>query len=905
MRFKKLHDQKVRQVQSFLEPRQRSFLDLLALLFHYNLPLLPGFISTTTPSGIQDYMPDGAALRAAQLHSKNFQLPVKDIQTFPIEGLYLMGSVGSIAFSKNSDIDIWLCHQSDLSEEQLIELQKKATAIESWATSLGLEVHFFLMDSKRFLLGEDAPLSSESSGKTQHYLLLEEFYRTAIYIAGKSPAWWLIPPHEEQHYSKYIQHLQANRFVFESELINFGGFEAVPAEEFVSATLWHIYKSLSSPHKSLLKLLLMECYASEYPNTEWLCQDIKRAVYQGDFAIADLDPYSLIYKKVEAYLQKKQSHERLELVRQCFYIKVMGSSTTAMDSQTRLAREQYLANLAKLWRWPPVTLNNLKKNQFWNIKKATQEHTIILKQLTHCYQIIMRFANAHIPQNRPANNDLKLIDRKLHAFLEKKPGKIEIITTRSAIHAKESELSIVEIATGWALYPGQVNLKTVGQFEQINQCSTFIEILGWLVVNGLYHKQLQLHISSQTVQLNKDELHGLTNDLNQFLIKDLVDEDSLVAYQRPRALERSLLIINLGIPLATRDDGMVVLSERSDPLSYGRDKQCLVESIDGVMLSNWGEITTAQYQGIEGLLTCFAQIINSTRKPLSTSDLTVICRTPVRAKGILARIQVVFDTLIKLFVKSHDNQATRYMLAGAEAFYVFQRFDQDLSYRSLPSQEQLLVELTQPQHDFSAVYFDPGVFENTPIPLIYRLNKAKIIQLFYAEEKGNITVYILDEKGSLFSQHHQQTNVHQLLNHYTDFLEAILARNLFEALLTLEYYEIQKSLTEGMSCTPVHLNSTADSPKLTLRIVGETVHSRTSYVAYCNDQEFSSLHYGHQVFNAVYQYILQFRTHRLDYPVYISDIDLPLAAFHVTDQKQLQTVHYLNYKQKIEAKLNS
>jgi adenylate cyclase class 1 len=49
------------------------------------------------------------------------------------------------------------------------------------------EVHFFLIDSEEFIQGASSPLSSESSGQTQHYLLLEEFYRTALFIAGRTP----------------------------------------------------------------------------------------------------------------------------------------------------------------------------------------------------------------------------------------------------------------------------------------------------------------------------------------------------------------------------------------------------------------------------------------------------------------------------------------------------------------------------------------------------------------------------------------------------------------------------------------------------------------------------------------------------------------------------------------------
>ena len=168
-----------------------------------------------------------------------------------------MGSVSSIAFSKTSDMDIWLCHQPDLSPEELDELQQKASEVEKWAQSLGLEVHIFLVDSNQFLQGKNTPISAESSGETQHYLLLEEFYRTAIFMGGRIPVWWIVPPHEENNYSNYVRHLKQKRFIAANEIIDFGGFESVPAEEFISATLWHLYKSINSPYKSILKLMLM------------------------------------------------------------------------------------------------------------------------------------------------------------------------------------------------------------------------------------------------------------------------------------------------------------------------------------------------------------------------------------------------------------------------------------------------------------------------------------------------------------------------------------------------------------------------------------------------------------------------------------------------------------------------
>jgi len=905
-RFKRLNRLREQRVQDFLQPRQQAFLDLLPLLFHGNFPMLPGFISSATPAGIPEYNPGPQTINAARQLAKNFNYTRTASHIYPIEGLFLMGSVGSIAFSKTSDMDIWLCHQSDLLTGAVDELQKKATAIETWAASLGLEVHFFLMDSRQFLFGQNTPISTESSGQTQHYLLLEEFYRTAIYIAGKSPAWWLVPPHEESNYTRYIKHLIANLFIPEHELIDFGGFDAVPAEEFTSATLWHLYKALHSPHKSLLKLLLMECYASEYPQTEWLCQDIKKAVYQGDYMTADLDPYLLIYQKVEKYLQKAHSHGRLALARQCFYLKVMGSSDNTMDSQTRAVREKYMHAIAKNWNWPASTIDNFKYQRLWNIKKATSEHAVIVQQLTHCYRMIMGFARDHVAQNQENSNDLKLIGRKLHSFLEKKPGKIEIITTRSEVHSKENSLSIVENRLpggddGWALYLKNVQMTHAADVDPIQKCRTLIEILCWLIINGLYHKQLQLQFSSHSLKMPNEELHSVLAQINLFLIGSFNYDPPLDTYKTLKAQLNSLIIINMGI---SDDDGLCVMSERSDALSYGMSRQCFIQTINRISLSSWGEITTSQDEGIEGLFNCLADVINNSKKPLSLNSLKFVCHTPARAKGIIFRVEAVFNTLVKLFAKQHHNRSPRYILPGGTSFYVFQSANKTLMYKELATKKLLLNELASPQEQFSTIHFDQTVLENTPIHLIYTLNRPQVIQLFFYKSKTDTSVYIVDEKGALYVQQHINANPSHLLKQYSLFLESILTRNLFETLLTIEYYEITKSPAGSFSYNPVQLKAAVSNQELSLRISGEDTHKGIIYSIYCNEKEFSSLDHGKQVFYAAYQHILQFRNSKINYPIHITDIDLPLSAFRIDNPEQLQTIHYLNYKQKIEDKFN-
>ncbi len=911
-RFKNLNQLRLQRVQAFLQPRQQIFLQLLSLLFHQNHPLLPGFISSETIAGIPDYVPNKQAILAARQFSKGFNYKRRALLNYPIQGIFLMGSVSSIAFSKTSDMDIWLCHQPELLPTEIAELQQKSTAIEKWAASYDLEVHFFLVNSQQFCKGQDIPISEESSGNTQHYLLLEEFYRTAVFIAGRIPAWWLVPPHQERNYSSYISHLIENRFISANEVLDFGGLELIPAEEFISSTLWHIYKSLDSPHKSLLKLFLMESYASEYPNPEWLCVELKNAIYQGSVNIDRLDPYFLIYSKVEKYLQGAESTHRLNLARQCFYLKIMGSTSKTLDYQSRIFRQDYMQSIADQWNWPESLLPALNKQKYWDIKKASQEHIIIRAQLKHCLRMVLQLAGNFVDYNYRENNDLKLISRKLYAFLEKKPQKIEIITTRSTVHTKENVLSIVESqddTTGfaWTLFSGKFSDKKAASNTIIKQEHSLLSLLGWLVINGLYQKQLQLHFKSSSLSLSKGELLQILKKLYYFLSENLHTKSSpLSVYNKPDKLLCSLIFINLGQLLVNqREDGMLIVSERSDPLSYGQDRQCFVQQVEQISISIWGEVTTSQHMGIDGFFNCLTHIFNYSKYPVATKNLLTACYTPTRATSIILRTEAIFSNLIKFFSQQPNSQNNRYILPGEHSYYVFQKKNKRLQYFPLESKEQVLQELASTQDYYSTVHFDPEVLEDSVIPFIYKLNQAQTIQVFCLPEKSTISIYIIDEKGALFSHKHQQSSHNQVLSNYSSFLESILNHPYYNNEVKLKFYEIKKS-TVGLVSS--HLTQWTPPPyvDLSLRIIIEDTpaakHS-TTYCIYCNDIEFSSISYKNKLFEEVSNYILDCRQNNDDYPIHITDIEAPCHYFGVENTDQLQMVHYLKYKIKFEEKL--
>ncbi|MGR9099624.1 MAG: class I adenylate cyclase [Gammaproteobacteria bacterium] len=909
-RFKNLHQLRLQRIQDFLYPRQRVFLDLLPLIFHINHPLLPGFVSTETPAGIPDYTPKQNSIKAARKFSKTFAFQRRALINYPIYGLFLMGSVSSIAFSKTSDMDIWLCHQPNLPPDEIEKLQLKANEIEKWALSLDLEVHIFLINSGQYLKGEDVPLSAESSGATQHYLLLEEFYRTAIFLAGRIPVWWIVPPHEEKRYNDYVRHLKQKRFVSANEIIDFGGFESVPAEEFISATLWHLYKSIESPYKSLLKLMLMECYASEYPEPEWLCLTLKKSIYAGDFNLDDLDPYLQIYQKIEKYLSSPLHNDRLELARQCLYLKIMGASNPTQDSPIKIQRGIFLQNVAAKWNWPPETFARFVERKNWNILNAAREHKTIMRQLNHCHRMISGFAGEHIEKNDLENEDIKLIGRKLYSFLEKKPGKIELITTRSTIRIKEKELSVLEIPFavnhGWALYLGRVTQESHENFKPIKKTWSLLELLSWLVINNFYQRKAQIHFEAFSLDIPSSSLLAIMNDLRTFLNKNLAQgTKDLETYKKPNKLARSLAFVNLGLDIGGQSDGTLLISERSDVLSYGAQRRNFVQTIDRLSISSWGEVITQKYENLEGLFSLLTEIFN-THQPVSNSSLEVFCYSSARAASIAIRIKRMFIRLVELFAASPGEPMPRFIVPGEAIHYVFQYRDGRLTCRPLQDEPALLAEFGKPQKSYSPVYLDEEALKTSPLSAVFPLNRPRTIQFFYESKGGGVEIMVLDERGALFMQHHGDSTPFQILTSYRIFLERLRFRSLAEPELGIEYYAIMKNSQGQPFCHRIEPEPFDVSQFLEIRIAAKEISpNRIIYTIYCDDAEFSTMELGEKVFKKAAEHIIQQRKNRENYPIYITDVDVPLSVLGLDCLEELQTVHFLQHKKKIEDRLNN
>lgn len=397
-RLDAINQLRVDRALAAMGPAFQQVYSLLPTLLHYHHPLMPGYLDGNVPKGICLYTPDETQrhyLNELELYrGMSVQDPPKG--ELPITGVYTMGSTSSVGQSCSSDLDIWVCHQSWLDSEERQLLQRKCSLLESWAASLGVEVSFFLIDENRFRHNVKRQPGGEDCGSTQHILLLDEFYRTAVRLAGKRILWNMVPCDEEEHYDDYVMTLYAQGVLTPNEWLDLGGLSSLSAEEYFGASLWQLYKSIDSPYKAVLKTLLLEAYSWEYPNPRLLAKDIKQRLHDGEIVSFGLDPYCMMLERVTEYLTAIEDFTRLDLVRRCFYLKVC--EKLSRERACVGWRRAVLSQLVSEWGWDEARLAMLDNRANWKIDQVREAHNELLDAM-------MQFSKMH-----GLGNDFMVVD---------------------------------------------------------------------------------------------------------------------------------------------------------------------------------------------------------------------------------------------------------------------------------------------------------------------------------------------------------------------------------------------------------------------------------------------------------------------------------------------------------------
>lgn len=796
-RYDELNQLKTERALGIMSRYGQQVFRLLPVLLHFNHPLLPGYVSGEVPHGIWSFIPD----EEQQAFIDDICLTANcsgglSTSDRSILGLYTMGSTSSIGQCCHSDLDIWICHATGLSEERLELLDHKCLLLSRWAEQRGVELNFFLIPENKFRQSNSAEMEGESCGSAQHLLLLDEFYRSAMRLAGKRLLWYLVPLQYEENYEQYVQGLFARGELQRDEWLDLGSFNRIPAEEYFGSALWQLYKGIDSPYKAVLKTVLMEAYSHEYPETR-LLSIASKCWFQNNEAMSyRLDTYCLMLDKVTNYLKSIGDMQRLDLVRRCFYLKVCDG----LSEHAPAWRREQLGQLVSYWGWSEEKLHHLDRRRHWKVEEVKEAYAELLDALMQSYRNLIQFARRNRISESINPEDIGILSRKLYAAFESLPGKVQRINLKIAPNLSEPDLSFIQVPhgrlnrAGWYLYKHSLEPIDIIGRAPLEFNSYISKLAAWCYFNGLLTQQSRVHLFNQGSDLHIDNLHQFCRDLSTtFPVK--YPAASNLALSRPCEIRQLAIFLNLEVDPTSHWVGQVIEfdANAADVFSFGRNQECLVGTVDLVYRNSWSEIRTLHFRGDEAVVDALTTILGKMHQDADAPErIEVFCYSQHFRSLVRARFQQLLAECIDLRLARDKPRLVKTLALGHEKYGIF--FERrGVSVKKLENAVDFYRHISHNKLDHLPLRLDKTHSRHLPA-IVDAYASEGLVQFFFETQGSGYNIYILDEANRVEVYQHFSGNKDDLVQgvnrFYTSNHERISHEGAFINFNLPQFYEI-------------------------------------------------------------------------------------------------------------------
>lgn len=650
---------RLNRVMSASSEEFKHIFQLITLFLHVNYPELPGYVSDA-PAGIADFQ---LSNYQQQFLQQNFPTLAEQLQTNcvaaetefrPILGVYVMGSIASISQTAFSDLDTWVCHREDLSLTERTMLSKKAKSLESWAKQFGVDIHFYLMDQQRFRCFRYAePLTTENCGSAQYMLLLDEFYRSAIRLAGKPLLWLHLWVENEADYEQEVERLTKQKLIDPEQWVDFGGLGALSANEYFGASLWQLYKGIDAPYKSVIKILLLESYSADYPNTYLIAREFKQQLLSGErYPSHQFDAYLAMLERATDYLTKHNEFKRLGFVRRSVYLKATEGVDWKNEQEQKNWRLVRLRELTQQWGWSESFIQELNQRTSWKIKYVKKAHNSLIKFLMLSYRNLLSFARQHKINSSIMPQDINILTRKLYSAFEELPGKITLLNPQIALNLSEKNLLFFEVKNskifedGWYVVNQTADLAGFEQKRYTEHSTSLNKLVAWAYFNGLLTANTEVKIISDNVSLKT--LRDFVTDLRLSLpakIYAASNEDLINTCE----IHSLMVAINFTSDPTKQLKQIKPHINANDLFSFGPKEESLVGSIDITYRNLWGEIRTLHFEGENAILLALKVLSNKIHRGApSPKSVQVFCYSQHYRKSLREIVTTLINRCISI-----------------------------------------------------------------------------------------------------------------------------------------------------------------------------------------------------------------------------------------------------------------
>jgi len=491
---------------------QADFFQIIPLLIHENFEFgETGPIHSKTPSGIADYLPSNQTVQICEKYTGKNKFKVRRSLTPLIEGLFTMGSIGSLAQTFESDIDYWVCINENLMDHDSLErLRKKLVLLETMAWNrFKTRVTFFIVDILKAKNNDFGGSTQESSGSAQSRLLKEEFYRTMIHVAGKLPLWAVLPTTISLNYYNIILE-RIGRFAGSHRYMDLGDIHAIPVNEYFGASIWQMFKWLKSPFKSVIKMALLEKYIHAYGKESLLCNQYKNEWMNSGshLKLAQNDSYIILLKHLIDYYHQNNDSSSVNLLLTCFFLKLEILKQEEINNTVFGLRKILLEKCLEEWGWDLNRIFEIGRYKDWPYASLQRLSTTLEQYMrTKFTQVKQQFEIQTRGRLMISDEDRKVLERKVDIVFLEKPHKIKknLLVFRGDRHFERLHLKHIpkpETPGRWELF--HKNL-TIHQDDSFTKADSIEEIGAWLINNSLYtsHSMINL-VPNPTVVTHED-----------------------------------------------------------------------------------------------------------------------------------------------------------------------------------------------------------------------------------------------------------------------------------------------------------------------------------------------------------------------------------------------------------------
>ncbi len=762
-RLDNLNQQRTDRALALMDLQSQRVFHLIPTLLHFNHPSIPGYYAAQVPYGICEFEFSDVQRQFVEDTELTIGQSLATASSPAIHGLFTMGSTSSIGQSTSSDLDIWVCVSPTMPQDERESLTNKCLLITDWAQTQGVEANFFLMDEERFRSNHSEEMTGDNCGSSQHLLLLDEFYRSAVRLAGKRLLWQIVPPEMEECYDEYVQNLCNDGFIDCSKWIDFGKLNSIPAEEYFGSNLWQLYKSIDSPYKSVLKAILLEAYSWEYPNTQLLSLDTKRRFFAHEPDLYGMDAYYLMLEKVTRYLERIGDETRLDLVRRCFYLKTHEKLSREPSLGSVAWRREALGELVQQWQWDDSVIRELDDRRNWKVEQVKVVHHALLDALMQSYRNLIQFARRNDITSAISPQDISVLARKLYAAFEILPGKVTLLNPQISPDLHEPDLTFIEVRPGrtnkqgWYLYKQPLTPHRIIGRAPLEHNEYLSKLVAWSFFNGLITESTRLHSVVRDAHLDIDKFYQMVSDLrNTFSLRKR--RPTMQALASPCEISQLAMFINFENDPTTELSGKALKLDpkNTDILSFGQDQKCLVGSVDLVYRNSWQEVRTLHFKGETSMLDALKTILGKMHQdalPPESVDVFCYCKN---LRGVMRNmVYQLLAECIDLRLKPIEQEKRRRFKA--------MRIGQQ-TYGLFFERRGVSVQMLENSVDFYRS-ISTNKLKGSPLLMLdkeqdYQLPDAVdgfasegLIQFFFEDNEQGFNIYVLDEANRVEVYH--------------------------------------------------------------------------------------------------------------------------------------------------------